>query len=74
MVMMKELMGWCLNREISLDRIGEKEKETEEKLNELQAWKVVQDKKFVMVEKARDEYFSQMEQLRKVLEDKEVEI
>ena len=72
--MMKGLMGRCLNHETTLDYIRAKAKLMEKELNELKAWKLVQEKKLVMVEKARDEFYQWTEELKKVLEGKEREI
>ena len=67
MVMMKGLMGWCLNHKTTLDRVRARANETEDELNNLKAWKIG-------MEKARKELEEHMETLRKVLEDKEKEI
>ena len=72
--MMKGLMGCCLNHETSLDRLRVKANLTEDELNELKSWKVVQEKKLALSEKARGELERQTEQLRQVLADKEKEI
>ena len=74
MLMMKGLMGRCLNHETTLDRIREKARLTEDELNELKAWKVVQEKKLALSEQARDEFEKMTEQLKQVLQDKEKEI
>ena len=42
--MMKGLMGQCLNHETALDRVRVKANETEDKLNDLKAWKVGMEK------------------------------
>ena len=62
--MMKGLMGWCLNHETVLDCIRTKATPTEEELNEMKAWKVVQEKKLIMAEQARDEFYNRMEELK----------
>ena len=49
-------MGHCLDHETSLDRIREKARSMEDELNELRAWKVVQEKKLALAEQARDEF------------------
>ena len=49
MVMMKGLMGRCLNHETALDRIRKRANETEDKLSGLKAWKVGMDKKICYV-------------------------
>ena len=53
MLMMKGLMGHCLNHEIALDRLRAKATLTEDELNELKSWKVVQEKKLALSEEAR---------------------
>ena len=72
--MMKGLMGCCLNHEMTLDRIQEKVRLTEDELNKLRARKVVQEKKLALAEQARDEFEKMTEQLKQVLQDKEKEI
>ena len=47
---------------------------TEDELNKLKSWKVVQEKKLALSEEARGELEKQMELLRKVLANKEKEI
>ena len=74
MLMMKGLMGRCLNHETALDHIRVKVNSTEDELNELKAWKTVQEKKLALSEEARDELEKQTELLKWVLEDKEKEI
>ena len=53
--MMKGLMGLCLNHETSLDRIRAKARSKKDKLNELKARKMVQEKKLALSEEARGE-------------------
>ena len=72
--MMKGLMGRCLNHETSLDHLRVKANLTEDELNELKSWKVVQEKKLALSEEARGELERQTEQLRQVLADKQKEI
>ena len=72
--MMKGLMGQCLNHEMALDPVRAKANETEDKLNDLKAWKVGMEKKFDTSEKVKKELEEHMEIMRKVLEDKEKEI
>ena len=74
MVIMKGLMGWCLNHEMALKRIRAKENKSEEELNSLKTWKVNMEKKLSLSEKVRKELNQQVETLGKVLEDKEKEI
>ena len=72
--MMKGLMGCCLNHEMALDRIRAKVRSMKDELNELKAWKTVQEKKLALSEEARDELEKQTELLKQILEDKEKEI
>ena len=72
--MMKGLMGHCLNHETTLDRIRANARLTEDELNELKAWKTVQEKKLTLLEEARGELEKQTKLLRQVLADKEKEI
>ena len=72
--MMKGLMGRYLNHEMALDHIRAKASSTEDELNKLKAWKMVQEKKLVLSEEERGKLEKQMELLRQVLEDKKKEI
>jgi len=72
--MMKGLIGRCLNHETTLDCIRAKASLTEDELNELKAWKTVQEKKLALSEEAREELEKQTKLLKQVLEDKEKEI
>lgn len=74
MLMMKGLMGHCLNHETALDRIRAKANSTKDELNMLKAWRTSMEKKLVRSEQAREELEKQTELLRQVLEDKEKEI
>ena len=74
MVMMKGLMGWCLNHETALEGVRAKANETEEELNSLKTWRVNMEKKLSLSEKVRKELDQQVETLGKVLEEKEKEI
>ena len=69
--MTKGLMNRSLHHEMALERVHEKAKLVEEELLELKNWKVVTEQKLKLAERARDEYQKMMEELRKVLEDKE---
>ena len=69
--MTKGLMDRSLHHEMALERVCEKAKLAEEELFELKNWKVVTEKKFKLAERARDEFQKMMEELKKVLEDKE---
>ena len=53
--MMKGLIGHCLNHETSLDRIRAKANTMKDELNELRAWKTIQEKKLALSKEARDE-------------------
>ena len=55
MLMMKGLMGRCLNHETSLARIRAKANVTKDELNELKAWKTVEEKKLALSEEAHEE-------------------
>ena len=68
--MTKGLMDRSLHHEMALERVREKAKLAEE-LFELKNWKVVTEQKLKLAERARDEYQKMMEELKKVLEDKE---
>ena len=72
--MMKEFMGRCLNHKTALDHIRVKARSKEDELNELKAWKTVQEKELALLEEARGELEKQTELLKQVLEDKEKEI
>ena len=54
--------------------VSEKAKLAEEELFELKNWKVVTEQKLKLTERARDEYQKMMEELKKVLEDKEIDL
>ena len=69
--MTKSLMDRSFHHEMALERVREKAKLAEEELLELKNWKVVMEQKLKLAERARDEYQKMMEELRKVLEDKE---
>ena len=69
--MTKGLMERSLHHEMTLGRVHEKAKLAEEELFELRNWKVVTEQKLKLAERARDEYQKMMEELKKVLEDKE---
>ena len=53
MLMMKGLMGHCLNHEMMLDHVRVKARSTEDELAKLKAWKTVQDKKLALLEQVR---------------------
>ena len=72
--MMKGLMDRSLHHEMALERVREKAKLAEEELFELKNWKVVTEQKLKLAERARDEYHKMTEELKKVLEDKEIDL
>ena len=74
MLMMKGLMGRCLNHETALDRLRAKATLTENEVSELKSWKVVQEKKLTLLKEVRGELEKQTELLQKVLANKEKEI
>ena len=53
MLMMKGLMGHCLNHETMLDHVRAKARSTEDERAKLKAWKTVQDKKLALLEQVR---------------------
>ena len=74
MLMMKGLMGRCLNHKTTLGQVREKARLTKDEMIELKNWKLVTEQKLKLAEQARDEYYKLMEDLKKSLEDKEKEI
>ena len=72
--MMMGLMDCCLAKEKAIDCLREKVKVVEAKLNELNAWKEVQVQKLTLTKKALEELENHVDELRKVLLDKEGEI
>ena len=74
MLMTKGLMDWSFHHEMALERVREKAKLVEEELFELKNWKVVTEQKLKLVEWVRDEYQKMTEELKKVLEDKEIDL
>ena len=72
--MMKGLMDRSLHHEMALERVREKAKLAEEELFELKNWKVVTKQKLKLAKWARDEYHKMTEELKKVLEDKEIDL
>ena len=67
-------MDRCLNHETSLDHLRAKANSTEDELNELKSWKVVQEKKLTLPKEARGKLEKQTKLLRQVLANKEKEI
>ena len=74
MVMMKGLMGWCLNHETALDRVRAKAKQTEDELNQLRNWKPKMERKLELSEKARKSLEQVTEEAKKTPESKDKEI
>ena len=74
MLMMKGLMGRCLNHKTTLGQVCDKAKLIKDELIELKNWKMVTEQKLKLAEQARDEYYKLMEDLKKALGDKEKEI
>ena len=72
--MMMGLMDCCLAKEKAIDCLREKVKVVEAKLNELNAWKELQVQKLTLTKKALEELENHVDELRKVLLDKEGEI
>ena len=72
--MTKGLMDRSLHHEMALERVREKAKLAEEELFELKNWKVVMEQKLKLAERARDEYHKITEELKKVLEDMEIDL
>ena len=56
---------------MTLGRVRDKAKLTDEELFELRNWKVVMEQKLKLAEWAKDEFQKMTEELKKVLEDKE---
>ena len=73
-LMTKGLMEWSLHHETTLGRVREKAKLAEEELFELKNWKLVTEQKLQLAEQARDEFQKLTEELKKTLEDKEMEV
>ena len=72
--MTKGLMDRSLHHEMALERVCEKAKLAEDELFELRNWKVVTEQKLKLAERARAEYQKMMEELKKILEDKENDV
>ena len=51
MVMMKGLIGRCLNHETALERVRAKVEATEDELSQLKNWKSTMEKKFDISDK-----------------------
>ncbi|XP_075653077.1 uncharacterized protein LOC142623522 [Castanea sativa] len=74
MLMMKGLMGRCLNHETIMDRLRMKNKTMEDELHDLKTWKINTDRKLKCSEQVRGELEKENEQLRQILKDKEKEL
>ena len=74
MLMIKGLMGQCLNHEMTLGRVREKARLTKDELIKLKNWKLVTEQKLKLAKQARDEYYKLTEDLKKALEDKKKEV
>ena len=72
--MTKGLMDLSLHHEMALERVREKAKLAEEELFVLKNWKVVTEQKLKLAKRARDEYHKMTKELKKVLEDKEIDL
>ena len=64
-------MDRSLHHEMALEKVREKAKLVEEELFKLKNCKVVTEQKLKLAERVRDEYQKMMEELKKILEDKE---
>ena len=73
MVVMKGLMGRCLNHETTLERVLVKAEAMEDELSQLKNWKSTMEKKFDF-SKERKELKQRMEEMKKVLEGKDKKI
>ena len=74
MIMMKGLIGRCLNKETALDRVRADVESLEDELNQLKSWKVNMENKFNYFEKVRKELEQGAEKVKKVLEGKDKKI
>ena len=72
--MMKGLMGQCLHNEMALERVQAKANQMENELGQLKTWKSTLEKKFDLSKRVRKELEQGMEEVKKVLEDKDKEI
>ena len=72
--MMKGLMGRCLHHESALERVQVKANSMADELSKLKTWKSNMEKKFNLSEKVRNELEQGMEEAKKVLEDRDMEI
>ena len=72
--MTKGLMDRAVRNELTLERVRDQAKATEEELLQLQNWKIVTEKKLKLAEEARDEHQKAVDLLKAVLADKEEEL
>ena len=72
--MTKGLMDRAVRNELTLERVRDQARVTEEELLQLQNWKIVTEKKLRLAEEARDEHQRAEELLKTVLADKEEEL
>lgn len=72
--MMKGLMDHCVSHKMVLGRLREKLGAKETEVQELLAWKDVQIRKLDLTKKLLKELKAQVEAMKKIFEDKEVEI
>ena len=63
-------MGQCLKHEITLDRLRAKATSSEDELNELKLWKVVQEKKLALSEEVHGDLEKQTKLLKKALAER----
>ena len=73
MVVMKGLMGRCLNHETTLERVRVKAEAMVDELSQLKNWKSTMEKKFDF-SKERKELKQRTEEMKKVLEGKDKKI
>ena len=71
---MKGLMRWCLNHEMTLERVRAKVEVMEDELSQLKNWKSTMEKKFDLSEKERKDLEHRTEEMKKVLEGKDMKI
>ena len=72
--MMKELMGWCLKHEVTLEHVWTKAEQTKDKLNQLRSWKTKMEKRFELSERVRKDLEQSTEEAKKTLKGKDKEI
>ena len=74
MVMMKGLIGRCLNHETALERVRAKAEATKDELSQLKNCKSTMELKFDLLEKERKDLEHRTEEMKKVLEGKDKKI